>query len=141
MGSDTSAETTSGSWPISIHAPRVGSDVAIKTIFYGKHDFNPRSPCGERRISAQALTQPVLFQSTLPVWGATYVRPAPLPISSFQSTLPVWGATKKEKTVQDVFDISIHAPRVGSDRNGYWWSYWRLDFNPRSPCGERLLIF
>ena len=56
----------------------------------------------------------------------------------FQSTLPVWGATFPE-VVFDVGDmISIHAPRVGSDP----WMLSELqdstrDFNPRSPCGER----
>ena len=34
--------------------------------------------------------------------------------------------------------ISIHAPRVGSDPKELLWPSWRSDFNPRSPCGERL---
>ena len=33
--------------------------------------------------------------------------------------------------------ISIHAPPVGSDDNGRILSADYLDFNPRSPCGER----
>ena len=33
----------------------------------------------------------------------------------FQSTLPVWGATYYKTQVVDSFGISIHAPRVGSD--------------------------
>ena len=33
--------------------------------------------------------------------------------------------------------ISIHAPRVGSDAAGSWPGRLSPDFNPRSPCGER----
>ena len=33
--------------------------------------FNPRSPRGERPRSAEALRGAILFQSTLPAWGAT----------------------------------------------------------------------
>ena len=33
----------------------------------------------------------------------------------FQSTLPVWGATAAVHEGQVSDDISIHAPRVGSD--------------------------
>ena len=34
---------------ISIHAPRAGSDNVGVRNWTGKDDFNPRSPCGERR--------------------------------------------------------------------------------------------
>ena len=34
-------------------------------------DFNPRSPCGERRQKPYAKLRGLLFQSTLPVRGAT----------------------------------------------------------------------
>ena len=56
--------------------------------------FNPRSPCGER-------------------------HPVPLErrrvVNVFQSTLPVWGATKPWLVRSIRIGISIHAPRVGSD--------------------------
>ena len=79
-----------------------------------------------------------IFQSTLPVWGATLSinkLDAPnsisihaprvgsdtgrsgygLPCPAFQSTLPVWGATAENWLVVKDTPISIHAPRVGSD--------------------------
>ena len=82
-----------------------------------------------------------LFQSTLPVWGATdydnygygdfeisihapRVGSDLMPLSeistklSFQSTLPVWGATVFNGFFSAVIAISIHAPRVGSDCKG-----------------------
>ena len=78
----------------------------------------------------------------------------------FQSTLPVWGATMRIFPPRPPIAISIHAPRVGSDRTSTVISLSRLlfqstlpvwgatdtrflcpcprfYFNPRSPCGER----
>ena len=37
----------------------------------------------------------------------------------FQSTLPVWGATSRREKAIEASRISIHAPRVGSDR--FWF--------------------
>ena len=58
----------------------------------------------------------------------------------FQSTLPVWGATQiRLVVVTTISNISIHAPRVGSDGMADLHQADRpQDFNPRSPCGERL---
>ena len=81
------------------------------------HYFNPRSPCGER--PCPSATGP-------PRW-------------KFQSTLPVWGATVADFRPNPRNQISIHAPRVGSDRTGFLCLIALLDFNPRSPCGERHL--
>ena len=56
---------------ISIHAPRAGSDHTRHSHFLRLSDFNPRSPCGERpkiRLTGATIS---LFQSTLPVRGAT----------------------------------------------------------------------
>ena len=56
---------------ISIHAPRVGSDSIIGPKIAASADFNPRSPCGERLKSINNDYRVRVFQSTLPVWGAT----------------------------------------------------------------------
>ena len=78
-------------------------------------DFNPRSPCGERRKNYHELWALMLFQSTLPVWGATPWMVETTFQATFQSTLPVWGATNTGTSGQGHPLISIHAPRVGSD--------------------------
>ena len=78
---------------ISIHAPRVGSDPTFVASDADFLDFNPRSPCGER----PARSFPCLVAS------------------AFQSTLPVWGATTRHHMSREQHQISIHAPRVGSD--------------------------
>ena len=123
---------------ISIHAPRMGSDLDMNngpTIFW-------------------------LFQSTLPGWGATGHRPRahrrmdisihaprmgsddtafrmPFHMSEFQSTLPGWGATLGPPMVRRPQRISIHAPRMGSDLRRSHSLLALIDFNPRSPDGER----
>ena len=56
-------------------------------------DFNPRSPCGERRLACAEFTGKKIFQSTLSVWRATY----------------------KAVEICDLGAISIHALRVESD--------------------------
>ena len=58
-------------------------------------------------------------------------------IKLFQSTLPVWGATKAFARYVFARFISIHAPRVGSDVKWVQDNGIAYDFNPRSPCGER----
>ena len=57
-----------------------------------------------------------LFLSTLPAWGATQPQSTPYSRRSFLSTLPAWGATGSLLAGGLLAGISIHAPRVGSDR-------------------------
>ena len=123
---------------ISIHAPRGGSD---------------RRSSGPSRQHAE-------FQSTLPVGGATIWTSTARPTPGFQSTLPVGGATTRSRGARRPEDISIHAPRGGSDMDIFFCPksvlkisihaprggsdsfaperYQRYsNFNPRSPWGER----
>ena len=56
---------------------------------------------------------------------------------TFQSTLPARGATPVLMAAARGTDISIHAPRTGSDFR-CWRAFWFTSyFNPRSPHGER----
>ncbi len=57
--------------PISIHAPRGGSDRPGRPEKRNKRYFNPRSPWGERLIRCFISVYLCPFQSTLPVGGAT----------------------------------------------------------------------
>ena len=102
---------------ISIHAPRMGSDAGVQALQRLAAYFNPRSPNGERPLPSPSSTCPSKFQSTLPEWGATGLNVAVCLFNRFQSTLPEWGATR--------------ARRRRSSR--------RVNFNPRSPNGERPL--
>ena len=53
------------------------------------------------------------------MWGATSLSLAWSGASGFQSTRPVWGATAPRIDGLIVYNVSIHAPRVGRDR----WRY------------------
>ena len=79
-----------------------------------------------------------IFQSTLPARGAT-VRAAEFGgrAEPFQSTLPARGATRGRGAARVAGDISIHAPRTGSDRAERSPVIFSSNFNPRSPHGER----
>ena len=125
---------------ISIHAPRVGSDILMEIERSKEAGFQSTLPVwGATLEKFRTSMEFWAFQSTLPVWGATpSLRPPRVPkgdfnprspcgerqpgkgglpgAPGFQSTLPVWGATFSRK------------PGPGPGRN----------FNPRSPCGERL---
>ena len=60
-----------------------------------------------------------LFQPTRPVWGATFRSEGELKlIPLFQPTRPVWGATQKPLPLPPL----------------------NRSFNPRAPCGARLII-
>ena len=80
---------------ISIHAPRTGSDQAPSARRGTHGDFNPRSPHGERPTPRAKRTKSRVFQSTLPARGAT----------------------THEQVDEKVLNISIHAPRTGSDHD------------------------
>ena len=124
---------------ISIHAPHTGSDPSdyscrkcgsnfnprspyrerLEEMIDSQwiYDFNPRSPYRERQLDPLLGLSLLLFQSTLPIQGATIYtsrhkislhnfnprspyreRPASNPMScstlGFQSTLPIQGATE-----------------------------------------------
>ena len=104
---------------ISIHAPRVGSDENCSGSERSRCDFNPRSPCGERRPVRSQLLSRYYFNPRSPCGERLKQLLALVPVTAFQSTLPVWGATYSLIINNFFRDISIHAPRVGSDTTLY----------------------
>ena len=115
VGSDRCTCRCTWHCSISIHAPRVGSDLTSIVSSTGTIDFYPRSPRGERPTAPELYQSSCPFLSTLPAWGATRRRQPVGRGSSFLSTLPAWGATSRQEGGVVVLEISIHAPRVGSD--------------------------
>ena len=100
-------------------------------------DFNPRSPDGERHGAAGLAHPRTDFNPRSPD-GERPVTVPPWPIVPiFQSTLPGWGATVARDAQHARIQISIHAPRMGSDRLVMRRRCSRMHFNPRSPDGER----
>ncbi len=122
---------------ISIHAPRVGSDGSLLPHTQHSPNFNPRSPCGERHYGRVSAYDGEIFQSTLPVWGATADRRHDHPSYAISIHAPRVGSDTISGTLTLRLDISIHAPRVGSDILCAGDKILLMYFNPRSPCGER----
>ena len=115
-GSDKNDFTLHQHFSISIHAPRAGSDNDINLQKINFVNFNPRSPCGERpenRLNLYRWAENFNPRSPCGERPRATIR---LPVSAvFQSTLPVRGATFTERLQIDNMEISIHAPRAGSD--------------------------
>ena len=102
---------------VSTHAPLAGSDPRTFRCRSRQACFNPRSPCGERLFGFLLLVCLDEFQPTLPLRGATPWR---------------WHRKSSAR-------VSTHAPLAGSDASTRARSGAVRCFNPRSPCGERLL--
>ena len=123
---------------ISIHAPRGGSDITNQLLYQLSYDFNPRSPWGERPLPKGGKAYGNHFNPRSP-WGERLrLFQCQSGLLGFQSTLPVGGATLPFRAYALIANISIHAPRGGSDLRCLVFSSWSLYFNPRSPWGERL---
>ena len=142
-------------------SPVWGTTPANRLPLSGIWDFNPRPPCGGRRMASRSCSVTESFQSTSPVWGTTksqengwisicYFNPRPPcggrrscfalcsnGYKAFQSTSPVWGTTYGTACCRGSVRISIHVPRVGDDRGLPVSITCRSYFNPRPPCGGR----
>ena len=103
---------------ISTHAPLAGRDCrAPPRGSPASAYFNPRAPCGARLPFPSAWQRTLPFQPTRPLRGATCVELAVAEQMIFQPTRPLRGATTR----------TVHV-----DRDQDY-------FNPRAPCGARLL--
>ena len=110
------------------------------TILDDVDNFNPRSPHGERRYCDFGHDDTSSFQPTLPARGATgHHRRAPC-VRGISTHAPRTGSDAGVSAQALSQTISTHAPRTGSDcqRNGKAGRL--IDFNPRSPHGERPLF-
>ena len=101
---------------ISIHTPHAGSDGCwTYTVQEPAIDFNPHSPCGERRYSLKRL----------------------LPYLDFNPHSPCGERLVHQVKPGRCLRISIHTPHAGSDAYRQPSSHLSGYFNPHSPCGER----
>ena len=126
---------------ISIHALREESDLLdVDSNSYSDINFNPRSPWGERLSEEVKLKQaPTISIHALREESDQVRQSTGLLTVIFQSTLSVRRATLNDSTaVKLLNDISIHALREESDLiQASENQRLSLNFNPRSPWGER----
>ena len=78
--------------------------------------FNPRSPYGERQPIYQRYQKVGLFQSTLPLRGATDRPDLMDKVSQISIHAPLTGSDIQQRDIPLPLPISIHAPLTGSDR-------------------------
>ena len=93
----------------------MGSDLPRITISFGLLNFNPRSPHGERLPKPFQKQLNITFQSTLPAWGATCVGCRSRLLSDISIHAPRMGSDLPARAIFSAVSISIHAPRMGSD--------------------------
>ena len=124
--------------------------------------FNPRAPCGARRLPRRLTASSATFQPTRPLRGATldfvgyeinehyYISThAPLAgrdcinvvnvntLDDISTHAPLAGRDYKEMTKAVAGHISTHAPLAGRDGICAQLHCGGYDFNPRAPCGAR----
>ena len=80
---------------ISIHVLRVEDDLGWGPILQSFFNFNPRPPCGGRRVPLNVEKVTALFQSTSSVWRTTQNGTLQGSHVGFQSTSSVWRTTAK----------------------------------------------
>ena len=138
-GATAPAGTGARNSRISIHAPRTGSDGEAVDSLRAVRDFNPRSPHGERPVRRRpAPCRRWNFNPRSPHGERHRRKDARAMLNPFQSTLPARGATSGWMTIgRRRRSISIHAPRTGSDLVSRSPTSAYVNFNPRSPHGER----
>ena len=103
---------------ISIHAPRAGCDDMHEEYREREENFNPRTPCGVRRRETSHQFQRRFISIHAPRAGCDQ---------------------RRGQRAQIRRNISIHAPRAGCDQTAAAWIRLTINFNPRTPCGVRLL--
>ena len=129
--------------PISTHAPRTGSDSLISTASKATNTFQPTLPA--RGATSDRFFR-ILIRGHFNPRSPHGERPVSRGLSGvihrqFQPTLPARGATVLDALVAQVRPISTHAPRTGSDHVDVNHDLSSFYFNPRSPHGERPVIF
>ena len=134
---------TSCAEPISTHAPLAGSDEAIQAVYDKMGLISTHAPLAGSDDLYDLNDLNLLTISThAPLAGSDSLPRFIIPIANaFQPTLPSRGATDEPCAHDDVENISTHAPLAGSDiDNEDDQADAYINFNPRSPRGERLPV-
>ena len=93
----------------------MGCDFLLHGLYFPKHNFNPRTPCGVRPVRHGERHLCAAISIHAPLAGCDLPQDAPV-----------------------IFEgISIHAPLAGCDAALRVDSCMCSNFNPRTPCGVR----
>ena len=112
----TPTEDDDATTKISIHAPLAGRDLHARGPRPDLQNFNPRAPCGARRLSNTAKYPSMIFQSTRPLRGATRMQAWPRTAEGdFNPRAPCGARLTGTCDWYWPVAISIHAPLAGRD--------------------------
>ena len=124
-------------WVVSIHAPRAGRDLPDKAFMLLRACFNPRAPCGARRLVIIWSSSLLRFNPRAPCGARLRQRPRLFPQARFNPRAPCGARHRLLCRRRKVQEVSIHAPRAGRDRLRARRTQRVRRFNPRAPCGAR----
>ena len=99
--------------------------------------FNPRPPCGGRQSALRQSLSRRPFQSTSSVWRTTEDKVCADSAEPFQSTSSVWRTTGRWAEAQ-IGRVDFNPrPPCGGRQTSRKWRTLKAYFNPRPPCGGR----
>ncbi len=125
--------------PVSIHALLAECDAGLPGPGSGKICFNPRTPCGVRRIPPCGPASRPQFQSTHSLRSATLPAPRDRhPRGVSIHALLAECDLQHLQSARRPFNVSIHALLAECDTKHCLVAQEKKCFNPRTPCGVRL---
>ena len=122
--------------------PARGATSNFLALAVGVNNFNPRSPHGERRHADAVADVLPRISIHAPRTGSDVsmiIMDGCCTCISIHA--PRTGSDNRLHELLAKLAISIHAPRTGSDRRRPVVVHPDADFNPRSPHGERHVLF
>ena len=126
---------------VSIHALLAECDRKPPLLRRRLKSFNPRTPCGVRLANLAHISLHDRFQSTHSLRSATFLKGAHIRVTkvSIHALLAECdpGATPKAPKR----GVSIHALLAECDRPSLPATNLKRSFNPRTPCGVRLVSY
>ena len=139
MRGATQAQRQVQAWKeISIHTPHAGSDTGITKPQTQRGDFNPHSPCGERRIRGDAGIPLLYISIHTPHAGSDISGTDRSPKNRISIHTPHAGSdTAADGICRTANRFQSTLPMRGATPPGRRWSGFLRNFNPHSPCGER----
>ena len=123
--------------PISIHAPRVGRDCTLAAATGRPPYFNPRAPCGARRLPAERISCAGRISIHAPRVGRDWQIPHTARASAhFNPRAPCGARPDGRNQLRQRVDFNPRAP-CGARRFSSSFVRCPHNFNPRAPCGAR----
>ena len=95
--------------------------------------FNPRSPCGERRVRMRTAVQKRPISIHAPRVGSDNISEVTNVSQAISIHAPRVGSDRKSPRIKYIITISIHAPRVGSDVDAAIAATFRFLFQSTLP--------